>query len=48
VAFISDINPGRVSVDNLQSRICGTQTLLDISAIFAIQSRPQPQPIEGG
>jgi hypothetical protein len=48
VAFVSDINARRVSVHNLQSRICGTQTLFDISALFAIQSRPEPQPIKGG
>jgi hypothetical protein len=40
VAFVTHINTGRVSVHNLQSRICGTQTLLDISALFAIQSPP--------
>jgi hypothetical protein len=48
VAFVSDINAGGVSVHNLQSRIRGAQTLLDISALFAIQSRPEAPPIKGG
>lgn len=42
VALIADINASRVPVDDLQSRIRGTQTLLDCSALFAIQSSPQP------